>query len=266
MERWILMWSRQCLLWSAITSSGEKFLILAVTPRKMGTKNKGVVIPDCTSHLWLRKRTHIQKSGSHMLFRDIHKLVQVVSLNLQTTSNQKGFHSPNLGFLDDQREATHEVEHKNQWLQIWQIWHSRQQSHNVQSRGLLSCSSKFLGLDGIHKKEKAFGSHFLALPHGKQAPMSGTRMTPDQKWKMSWQRQRRQKRWLSHAHCSTLTQRRKQTKMAAVYLMQSCLMLAPYLLHSHPHIELRQRDNIRMNRQKRKRKEMMAIRSGSQHP
>jgi hypothetical protein len=40
------------------------------------------------------------------------KLVQVMSLNLETMSNQKGFQSPDLGFLDGRRKGTHDDEHK----------------------------------------------------------------------------------------------------------------------------------------------------------
>ena len=40
------------------------------------------------------------------------KLVQVMSLNLETMSNQKGFQSTDLLFLDGRRKGTHEDEHK----------------------------------------------------------------------------------------------------------------------------------------------------------
>jgi hypothetical protein len=35
-----------------------------------------------------------------------------MSLNLETMSNQKGFQSPDLGFLDGRRKGTHDDEHK----------------------------------------------------------------------------------------------------------------------------------------------------------
>lgn len=48
--------------------------------------------------------------GQYISF--IQKLVQIVSLNLQTMSNQKGFQSPNLEFLDCGRKGIHYDEHK----------------------------------------------------------------------------------------------------------------------------------------------------------
>ena len=44
----------QCLLWEATTSSGGEFLRLEMTARRIRTKNKGGIIPDCTSsfHQW----------------------------------------------------------------------------------------------------------------------------------------------------------------------------------------------------------------------
>ena len=44
------------------------------------------------------------------------KLVQVMRLNHETTSNQKCFQSPNLGFLDGRGEGTHDNEHKGNKL------------------------------------------------------------------------------------------------------------------------------------------------------
>ena len=86
----------------------EEFLRLVMTVRRMGMKNKGGIIPDCTSCLQVRKRTRIQEARvPHVLQRYpsgqygslLPKLVQVVSLNLETTGNQKSFQSPNQGFL-----------------------------------------------------------------------------------------------------------------------------------------------------------------------
>lgn len=39
--------------------------------RRMGTKNKEGVIPDCTLHLQARKRMFIKRPGSHMFSGDI---------------------------------------------------------------------------------------------------------------------------------------------------------------------------------------------------
>ena len=80
-------------IWAASTFTGKELLKLVMTARRMGTKNKGGVIPDCTSSLWARKSTHIKRSGSHMFSSDIQgvknngllpKLVQVMSFNLET--------------------------------------------------------------------------------------------------------------------------------------------------------------------------------------
>lgn len=65
-----------------------------------------------------KKRTCIQRSGSHIFSRDIQganitKLVQVMSLNFETISKQKEFQSSNRGLLVGKRERTHDDdEHK----------------------------------------------------------------------------------------------------------------------------------------------------------
>jgi hypothetical protein len=46
-------------LWGRILKTGNDW-------KEDGAKNKGGIIPDCTSCLWAKKRTRIQRSGSHM--------------------------------------------------------------------------------------------------------------------------------------------------------------------------------------------------------
>jgi hypothetical protein len=77
----------------------------------------------------------------------LQKLVQVVSLNLETTNNQKDFQRPNLGFLDGRGEKTHDDDEHN-----WKPMTNRcdkydrggDGSHDVLSRRLLQVQLKGL--------------------------------------------------------------------------------------------------------------------------
>ena len=75
-----------------------------MTTRRLATKNKEGVIPDCAQCLQARKRTCIQKSGSQSYPEGqnsslLPKLVQIMSFNLETSCQQNNFQCPNLGFL-----------------------------------------------------------------------------------------------------------------------------------------------------------------------
>ena len=101
-----------------------------MTARSMGTKNKEEIIPDSTSLFWARKKTHIQRLGTQKFSGDtkgdqysslLSKLVQHMSLNLEKMNNQKGFQSPNLGFIDSTGKGAYDKEHKRNKQQICQV-------------------------------------------------------------------------------------------------------------------------------------------------
>lgn len=165
-----------------------------MTVRRMGTKNKGGIIPDCTSCLQARKRTRIQETRvPHVLQRYpsgqygslLPKLVQVVSLYLETTSNQKSFQSPNQGFLggrggEPMMKSTKETNDEH----MWQIWQKKWWKPWCTKQGPPSgVAHRPYAWMVYPRKEKAFGSQSLVPKHGKPVPISDTRTNPDQKWK-----------------------------------------------------------------------------------